>query len=393
MSIDWLTAQLPEAGEVITVTIDASRDSESGGEAVAARWSALRSQSASDGVEAGVLDAVAEALTRPTGAAGPHGRVLVAGRDGVLVDRVLAAPPAADSLVRGVDAFALARVADETVRYLLVEIDRTGADIAYQNTIAVEVLAPERIETVEGDHDVLTKIRRAGFSTRRIQARAEDSWERNAGQVAAEIDRLVTELSPELLLVTGDVRAVALFADALGATARERLIHVEGGSRSEGVNASAFAERVGSALGVYRIRRREAVVDRLSEELGRDGAGAAGLEALLEALRKGQVADLVVTEQAAAREGLAERTLWVGESPLEVAIAQAELESLGGGPGRQERADLALGRAALAQSSGITIVDQEALGIADGVAAVLRWSDPSTPAANAPSSSDDASRR
>lgn len=392
MNIDWLTAQLPDSGDLVTVVIDASRDNESGAETVAARWSAVRS--GADGVAPGTVDAIAEALRRPSGASGNHGRVLVAGPQGVYVDRVLATPPATDTLTAGIDPLALARVADETVRYLVVEIDRSGADIAYQNTVAVEVADPERIETVEGDHDVLTKIRRAGLSTRRLQARAEDSWERNAEQVAEEVDRLVAELRPELVVITGDVRAVALFSETVGGGTRELLVHVEGGSRSEGVNEQSFLTRVQAALDAYRLRRREAVLDRLGEELGRDRAAAAGLEAVIEAVRKGQVAELVIAVPVGHRSpGLIEQTLWVGDDPSQVAIASAELADLGGGAPREERADLALGRAALAQGAGITLADEDALRVADGVAAVLRWSDASTPGQSALSLSGDTSRR
>ena len=42
--------------------------------------------------------------------------------------------------------------------------------------------------SVEGGHDVINKVRTGGLSHKRIEARAEDSWERNA-----EVGRAVVE--------------------------------------------------------------------------------------------------------------------------------------------------------------------------------------------------------
>ena len=70
---------------------------------------------------------------------------------------------------------------------------------------------------------------REGGLDRRSQTRAEDSWERNAEAVAAVLDKRVAERSPDLVLVTGDMRAVALVCERLGQQARELVVEVPGG--------------------------------------------------------------------------------------------------------------------------------------------------------------------
>jgi len=90
-------------------------------------------------------------------------------------------------------------------------------------------------DVIDGGHDVVHKMREGGMSHRRMQTRAEDSWERNADAVAAELDRVVATREPELVLITGDVRAVALVRDGVGQRAAELLVEVPGGSRAQGM--------------------------------------------------------------------------------------------------------------------------------------------------------------
>jgi peptide subunit release factor 1 (eRF1) len=278
-----------------------------------------------------------------------------------------------------VNAFALARVADEHVRYLIASVDRSGMDLIFHES-ATALTADEDAESYEGGHDELSKVNTGGRSQRRYESRAEDSWERNAEAVAAELDRVVSERRPELVILTGDVRARALVADEVGRTTRDLLLIVEGGSRSEGAKPEAFRAHVAEALEAFRLRRREAVLDRFREVHGQDGAAITGRDGVLDVLRRGQVAELVITEDVAGPpSSLARRKLWVGNGPLEIGQSRADVEDLGATAPHQERADLALGRAALAQGAGITVADDAALRLHDGMGALLRWNDAATP--------------
>ncbi|WP_043496939.1 Vms1/Ankzf1 family peptidyl-tRNA hydrolase [Georgenia sp. SUBG003] len=380
MRLDRITADLPQNVPLVTVVMDATRESETGNQAVLTRWKDLRRSLEEQGADGPTLEALGERIRTISNAAGKHGRVLVAAREEVLLDCTLATPPGSDEALvdAGVNALALARVADEHVRYLLVTVDRSGADVTLFESASASEVATD-LMSVEGGHDELTKANAGGWSHRRFEKRVEDSWERNAEVVAAELDRIVAERRPELLLLTGDVRARALVADSLGQAAREILTTLDGGSRADGVKADAFNAHVSQALTQYRLRRREAVVDRFREAHGQDGAAVSGRDGVLDVLRRGQVAELLVTEAVAGPpSSLARKKLWCGDDPLQIGN-HTDVVEMGARAPHEVRSDLALGRAALAQGAGITVVDEASVQLADGVGALLRWNDAGTP--------------
>ncbi|HZL02688.1 MAG TPA: Vms1/Ankzf1 family peptidyl-tRNA hydrolase, partial [Cellulomonas sp.] len=311
----------------------------------------------------------------------------------VRVDRVLAEPPAQSLAVFGPAPALLpaVRAADESTRYLLVEVDRLGADLTWSEGSG---LGGAPMESVEGGHDVLHKTNDGGTSQRRLATRAEDSWERNAQVVAAELDRVVERRHPELVLLTGDVRAVALVRDAVGQRVREMLIEVPGGSRADGIKHEVFAARVAQALADHRARRRELILALFRTQQGRGGSAVTELGDVVDVLRRGQVRELVLAETVAgASSPLGDRELWVGPEPLQVALTRADLEAMGVESGaRTQRADIALVRAALGQDAGLTFAAEGAVDLVDGVGALLRWSDDSTPRESVLSQSADRSR-
>jgi len=227
-----------------------------------------------------------------------------------------------------------------------------------------------------------------------MQTRAEDSWERNAAVVAADLDRHVAAHEPELVLVTGDVRAVALVCDGVGQRVRELLVEVPGGSRSGAVNEEAFAQRVRATLDDFQVRRRERVLRVFRQERGRDEGAVTELGDVIEVLRRGQVRDLVLAEPPLGQDSaLAHRTMWVGPDPLQVGLDRGDLESIGVTDGARELpAEVALVRAAIGQDAGVTFAVDGSVDLIDGVGAVLRWSDPGTPSESLVSQSGDQAR-
>jgi len=394
MHLDRITSDLPTDVPLVTVVMDATRESETGVQAVLTRWKDLR-RGVEDQLDGETLAALDDRVRDISNAAGRHGRVLVAAGGQVHLDCVLAEPPAQDDAVVGLNAFALARAADEHVRYLLAAVDRSGTDVTYHISATSQAGTPAGYdggESYEGGHDELSKANTGGWSHRRYESRAEDSWERNAEAVAGELDRLVAELRPELLLLTGDVRARALVEDELGHAAKELVLTVDGGSRSAGAKPETFQQHVTDVLEQYRLRRREQVLDTFRQVHGQDGAAVTGRDAVLDVLRRGQVGDLLLTESAAGPPStLARSTVWVGNDPLQLGD-RSDVVEMGATAPHEVRADLAVGQAALGQGAGITVVDDAAMDVPDGVAALLRWNDRATPAAHAFTLSGDAGR-
>ncbi len=398
MKLDSLKPLIHHDGPLTTVCLDVTRGDESSGDReVRSRWNGMRRELEHQGASAEALQAIEDLVLRPTHVPGPHGRYVVASGSRILMDRVLAAPPVRDEAFHdGAPSLSPAvMAADEAVRYLLVEIDRQGADLIWSDPDARE--PGDVVDHVEGGHDELHKVGGGGWAHRRFQMRVQDSWERNAEAVAAEVDRVVTAKRPELVLVTGDVRAVALVRDEVGHAAKELLVEVPGGARADGVKEDVFAQNVHEVLEAYRARRREAVAERVREALGRGDGAVTSLDDLVDVLRKGQVSELVVIRDAAGASvaRLSERSLWCGPDPLHLGVRREDVTSLGVAEEevRKLRADIVVLRAAIAQDAGFTFAMEGSLDLVDGVGALLRWTDAGTPHETAPAYTADTHHR
>lgn len=395
MKLDSLKPLLDHAGPLTTVCLDVTRAEEAGDRELRSRWNGVRRRLEQAGAPAATVEALADVVLRPTHVPGPHGRFVVAAGDRVIYDRVLAGPPVHEEAFHdGVPALMPAvQAEEEAVRYLLVEVDRSGADLSWSG---IDVPEPTAEDHVEGGHDVLHKNRgTGGWSHRRMQSRVEDSWERNAEAVAGELDRAVTDHRPELVMITGDVRAVAMIRDAVGRATGELLVEVPGGARADGVKEDVFAENVHQVLEAYRARRREKEADRLREALGRGSGAVTALADVVDVLRRGQVAELFLVEDSVGRPTpLDARQLWTGAGPLEIALRRSELAALGvpEATARQMRADIAVLRAATAQDAGITFAVEGTVDLVDGIGALLRWTDSATPHEASPSYTHDRQR-
>jgi len=96
--------------------------------------------------------------------------------------------------------------------YLLVVTDRTGADI----TATAGAGRPEQAWTVAGpDDEIERKHGPGGWSQPSYQRRVEDSWRHNAAHVAEEVARCADSVGAQVLVLSGDVRAVQLLSERL----------------------------------------------------------------------------------------------------------------------------------------------------------------------------------
>ena len=281
MDLHWLKPLLGRPSPFTTVYLDATRTDANGDAEAADRWRAVRrGPRARRRVRAACSTrspSVVSVADRRARAARP--RASSRTPTGVVVDRVLSEPPAQSHAVFGpAPALLPGRARRRRDRHVPAGRggpQRCGPHLGAGGTVRTEG-GPET-ETVEGGHDDVHKTREGGLD-RRSQTRAEDSWERNAEAVAAVLDKRVAEREPDLVLITGDVRAVALVRDAVGQPTRELLVEVPGGSRGEGVNQASFEAQVAEALEAFRARRREAVLDRFREAQGRGGGAVTALD-------------------------------------------------------------------------------------------------------------------
>jgi Bacterial archaeo-eukaryotic release factor family 2 len=374
VKLDWLKDVALDPGPHVSVYMDASRDRETSAHDVDVRWQDTRTELTGQGAPEPALAALDAVATEPTGVGGPVGRAMLASAGGLELHLLLPGPPlreeASSSPVPHL--MPLVRSLADDVRYVLVELDRAGADLTVARSDAVE--SPQRL-SVEGGHDLLHKVPGGGWAALRYQHAVQDSWDHNAAAVAGELDALVRRERPEVVLLTGDVKAAAALRSKATPAVLDLLVEVQGGSRAAGTHEKAFATAVTQALDAVRARRRQAVVDEFVQERGRGGRAAEGLELVVAALREGKVATVLLVDDPGSTA-----RLWTGAGPLEVATTEADLRAMGVEGGVQVRADAALVRALAASDAGIELVpvpDEEdgepLVSMVDGIGALLRY--------------------
>ena len=246
--------------------------------------------------------------------------------------------------------------------YILVLTDRTGADlIAFQGeeTVAKRIAGNE-------DHQ-LTRSKPGGWSQRRYQQRAQNTWEDNAEDVAEELGRLAKQIDARLVLAAGDVRALEMLQKELGQEVAGIFRTLEGG-RAAGSDKAGIEEEARRQVAILLGQEAGQTLDRFREEVGQADQAVEGADATLEALSRAQVDTLLLYDHPDD-----DRTAWFGLEPIPAGATEARLEELGIEPRMEGRlVDVAV-RAALGTGAGVRVIPAES-GIADNLGALLRWS-------------------
>lgn len=367
MNLSWLMPVLETEGPFLSIYIDSTRTDPSSASGLSTRWGHFRSKLAADGAPEEILEEIEETLLEPSPIGGRHGRAILATGSDILVDRVLPAPPRQDSAHWGDEPVLvpLLQVIPYAVRQLLVEVDRSGADL--------HLRAPENPKitkndnglgedaSVDGGHDELHKSSvgggsQHGWRSSNLEARVEDSWERNAEAVASKVDSIVRDRQLDMLLLTGDVRAQSLLKDELSKEALAILKEVPGGTRGVSLDRASFREEMARVTEEFIKSRQKSLADQFTENQSRGGESVAGASEVAEALQRGQVSELILT--------------------------------IGAEPDNAEE----LTRQALATDAGISTLGAEYANLPEGVGALLRWRDDATPSNSLSSMSSDHGR-
>ena len=364
MQTGWLQSVLETPGPYASVHLDVTRTDNTADEELRLRWAQVAGQLEAAGAPDALVRRVEDVVRSPTGLPGEQGRTVVATADEVLLDRVLPHRPLRDGGAYGAvpHLLPLVRALADSVPYVLVEVDHAGADV----TVVDGTGRPVAEEEVDGGHDVLHKVPGGGWSHRRYQMRAEDSWERNATAVAERLDAVVSRHAPELVLISGEAQARSHVHRHASGRVAERLVDVEGGGRGDGVHEQAFTERVEKVLTDRRQRSLGEAVERYRQEHGRGGAAASGLAGVVDALRQGAVELLLLADDPTSTA-----TLWAGEDALQLGTTEDEVRALGSPTAVRERADAVLLRALVAQKGDVELLERD--GLDAGIGALLRF--------------------
>jgi hypothetical protein len=246
--------------------------------------------------------------------------------------------------------------------YVAVFADRTGADL-----IGVRPGGHDLHREAGGDESPIRKVGPGGWSQRRYQQRAENTWEENAEDVARELERLVKKVDARLVVVAGDVRALQLLREELPADRANSLREVEGGRARDG-SRDAMWEEIERVAAEAVAAESEAILERFREEAGQQDRATDGIVPTIQVLARGQAEVLLIHEPA--EDG---RSAWFGPAPAQIATSPRALNDMGVEDPQEGRLVDVLVRAALGTGAGIRVIPPIG-GPADGVGAILRWS-------------------
>lgn len=290
---DRLLAELLErrAAPVATVVVPAPAAGEDAQDRLDLRAKDVRRRLEQAELPAPVVDAVVDALGRDIGdewlgvvadAAGLVTATLVDGRDEIIEVGTL---PRYVPFLR--DRF-------EHRPHVVVRCDRTGASIA---RVQRGEIARDTDVGGAGDEAHVQKVHSGGWAQAGMQRHSEHTWDQNAQEIAEAVVREADAIDAELVVVTGDGRAVQLVADHVPERWADRLV-LDDREPTDAESDAAVFERAAVLVHDRAARELVEVLERFAEHRGRHDRAADGVDDVLAALRRGAVETLLVAEDA-----------------------------------------------------------------------------------------------
>ena len=374
MDVTFLEQVFNAPGPYATVCADVTHTTENADAEVELRVRAIGEELAAGGAPEGVVESVRSQLLQANEGgqiATLRGRALVVAADGsVVLDEALADAPR-DPVARWSpypDLLPVLRQLAGRVPHVVVVADRVGADVS----VATVPGRPTDEETVEGDTFHMRKVKVGGWAHNTYMHTAENQWEENAGQVADHLHQLVTRTGARFVLVAGDVRARQLLADKASKEVGDLLVSMEEGGRAAGADRAPVELRALELVAEHEAHGQAQAVEQV-QAASAHGLAVSGTAQVVEALRKAQVETLVLAGQ------VDDEQLLVGSDPLQIGADDADMTALGVSDAERIPADRALLRAAVASDAAVVVVPRTAMPGDVPVAAVLRYTDASTP--------------
>jgi hypothetical protein len=376
MDVSFLEPVFTASGPYATVCADVTHTTENADTEVELRVRALAQQLTDQGAPEAVVEAVRSRLLEANAGgdvATLRGRALVVAADGsVVLDQPLVDAPRREvaEYSPAPDLMPILRQLPGRVPHIVVIADRVGADIS----VASLVGRPEIEDEVEGDSFQIRKFQGGGWAHHRYQHNSENKWIHNADNVAERIASLVRRLHPRFVLLAGDVRARQILSDRASDLWSELVVSMDEGGRAAGADREPVDQRAAELVAEHEAREEADAVEKIGSAAAH-GLAVTGTASVVEALRKGQVETLVLADQPD------DEKLLVGSSPLLLGTEQGDMDALGVQEVHSVPADRALLAAAVASSAGVVVVPRAAMPGDIPVAAILRYTDDSTPKA------------
>lgn len=376
MDVSFLESVVAAAGPFATVCADVTHTTEAAETELELRVRALAAKLTEQGAPEPVVQVVRERLLEANEdgeIATMTGRALVVAADGsVVLDSELTGTPRAEIAEWSAhpDLLPVLRQLPGRVPHIVVVADRVGADVS----LATRPGEPLEEREVQGDTHHITKVKVGGWAHRRFTHNAEENWIHNADQVAQLIASMARRHRPAFVLVAGDVRARQILLDRAGDPWKDLVVSIDEGGRAAGADREPVERREAELVAEQEAHEEAVAVEKI-QSAAAHGLAVTGTEPVVEALRKSQVETLVLADEPD------EESLFVGGSPLELGVKEPDLAALGSQQVQLEPADRALLAAAVASKADVVVVPRAAMPGDIPVAAILRYTDASTPSA------------
>ncbi|WP_263997654.1 baeRF2 domain-containing protein [Mycolicibacterium vanbaalenii] len=221
MPIDRLRSFADASGPFVSLYVDDTRDNPDAEKRATIRWQAIRRNLEDSGAAEHMIGAVERALLHSQPGVGRGGRAVIAGREGVLLNEHLGAPPSITVLRVSEYPYVLPLLDLTTSNpaYVFAAVDHLGADLTGHRNGLVHR------ETVDGHGYPVHKPVSAGWQGYDDHERsAEEAVRMNARAVADRITDLVDRGGGELVFLSGEVRARTDVVAALPQRIADRVV-------------------------------------------------------------------------------------------------------------------------------------------------------------------------
>ncbi|WP_026532221.1 baeRF2 domain-containing protein [Arthrobacter sp. H41] len=275
------------------------------------------------------------------------------------------------------DLSPLVRHCPEDFAYVIAEVGHGGGEVylRYADGDSSRPTGGTPESHIDGDMEHSRKVQGGGWSHRRYQQHAEKVWKMNAGDVAAEIDRVARDHRAQLVVVAGDIRARQLVADQVSEETRRKLSIIESNTRAAGADEKTFALQVQELVARVMANRQRMLLETLAEHEGQaTRTTAVGTGPVVTALQQGQVDTLLL--ETPSLDG--QTVLALDAAPW---VALSEADAAGAGVIGKVPALAGMLRAVALTDAKVSLYPSGALG-SRSIAALLRWpTGPDVPAA------------
>jgi hypothetical protein len=342
-------------------------------EAADVRPGNIRAALEAQGASPADLDAMEQALQPETGVPAPVSRFVLVHQGKAELNEVMPGDRAGGERISVdpiPDLLPLVKHRPEDFPYVVAEVSREHGEIRLHYAGAG---APVSTQEVQGDTEHIKKFQGGGWAHLRFQHHTEDVWRRNADEVAAEIDRVVSSSGARLVVLAGDIHARRLVQEQLSKASQALVSVVDSHTHTAGADPSLLEDQVNQRVAEQWATEQQEIMERLATQEGQPNPeSATGTGAVVHALQQAQVEVLIFNDAA-----LSERTLLALDA--EPWIATAEEESLAANILGKVPAPAALLRAAALTDARVLLVPGPVLPKGVDIAALLRW--PTGPAA------------